>query len=366
MRPLADAARRVGLPALSILVAAGSIGAILAAGWTSGTLGYDYLCYDAAARRLLAGQPIYDLSFTSAGPFGLFDYPFTFLILVLPFAALLPPTGAVIAWTAMLVGAFLAAIALLPVRTQVRWLVLLLASLAWPVVYSLKLGQVGGLLFLLFAVAWRWLERDVPVGVAIAVGTAIKLQPGVVFIWAALRRRWGVLVVGAVVSAAAVVLVTVPAGVHQWFDLVTLYRQISDPIATPGLVTLGALAYQAGAPEGVAVAIQAASVVAALAVLVRVSLRPSPEAGFLAAIVVSQLVSPIVWQHYALVLILPVAWFLDRGAYAAALVPLAVAWPVVGLTPPIVYPILYAATLGGLLMSAERAPARSRLVPAHA
>ena len=43
-------------------------------------------------------------------------------------------------------------------------LILLLGALDWPLLYALKLGQVGPLLFLLFAVGWRWLDRAVPLG----------------------------------------------------------------------------------------------------------------------------------------------------------------------------------------------------------
>ena len=38
------------------------------------------------------------------------------------------------------------------------------AALDWPLLYAIKLGQVGPLLFLLFAVGWRWLDRPVPLG----------------------------------------------------------------------------------------------------------------------------------------------------------------------------------------------------------
>ncbi len=50
-------------------------------------------------------------------------------------------------------------VALMPVAPTVRWLTLLLAGLSWPFAYAFKLGQVGPLLFLLFAIGWRWLDR---------------------------------------------------------------------------------------------------------------------------------------------------------------------------------------------------------------
>ena len=34
---------------------------------------------------------------------------------------------------------------------------------------------------------------------------------------------------------------------------------------------------------------------------------------YLVAVVASQLLSPILWDHYALLLLLPVAWLIERG-----------------------------------------------------
>ena len=51
-------------------------------------------------------------------------------------------------------------------RPDVRWAIVLLAGLSWPFVYAIKLGQVGPILFLLFAIGWRWLDRPVRLGVA--------------------------------------------------------------------------------------------------------------------------------------------------------------------------------------------------------
>ena len=363
----AEATRGPGLPILALVVSAASIGIVLGAAAATGTLGYDYsCCYDVAARRVLAGGPIYDLSFTQPGPAGLFDYPPPFLALVLPFAAVLSPPAAAAAWTAAMVVAFLAGIALMPVRREVRWLTLLLGSLSWPVVYSLKLGQVGGLLVLLFAVAWRGLASDRAVGAAAAIGSAIKLQPAVLFAWAVARARWGVVLVGAVVELAIVVPVTLVAGLGQWRDLVVLLRNLSDAMGIPGNLAPGAVAFQLGVSFPVANAIQVATVATALGLLGWTAFRGTAEASFLVAIVVSQLVAPVAWAHYAIVLVLPVAWFLERRAWAAALVPLVVAWPITSITPPIVYPALYAIVLLALVRAGLRRPEPARLVLARA
>ena len=124
-----------------------------------------------------------------AGPSGLYLYPPPFTLLAVPFA-LLPAPLDVGGWLVAILAAFAAGVAILPVRRDVRWLIVLLAGLSWPFAYAVKLGQVGPILFLCFAIGWRWLDRPVRLGAAIAIGTIIKLQPAILLVWAALTRRW--------------------------------------------------------------------------------------------------------------------------------------------------------------------------------
>jgi hypothetical protein len=148
----------VGL-SLAVLWAA----AVIVASGANGTLGYDYRAYHLAAERFLAGEPMYDPNAGSTGVFGLFFYPPPFAMLLAPLT-LLPESVAVWAWTGLMALAGVAAVWLMPVPTRVRWIVLLLAALSWPLVYAIKLGQVGPLVLLLFAVGWRWLDRPWPLG----------------------------------------------------------------------------------------------------------------------------------------------------------------------------------------------------------
>ena len=83
----------------------------------TGTLGYDFLAYDLAIDRLLAGQPLYDATATEFGPFGLFFYPPPFLLLVLP-VAMLPQELAIWTWTVLLVAASVVGVAVMPVARR--------------------------------------------------------------------------------------------------------------------------------------------------------------------------------------------------------------------------------------------------------
>jgi Glycosyltransferase family 87 len=305
------------------------------------TLGYDYAAYASAAHRLLNGQPLYDPSVDVAGGFALFLYPPPFVFLVLPFAVL-PGSLGTGAWILAMILAFLAGVALLPVRRDVRWLVLFLGGLTWPLAYSLKLGQVGPLLFLLFALGWRWLDRPGRLGTAISLGTLIKVQPAILLVWAGLNQRWRTIAVAILVLAGAAVLASLMTGLGAWGDYVTLLRQVNAPITTPHNFTPGAIAFQLGVPEGIATAIQLASTIGALGVTVWAALRRPAEVGYLTAVTASQLLSPVLWDHYVMLLLLPVAWLLERRLWWSALIPLATATPVVllGIVPAAIYPVL--------------------------
>jgi alpha-1,2-mannosyltransferase len=313
------------------------------------TLGYDFLAYHSAAARVLAGQPAYDTSFTAAGGFGLFYYPPTFIPLVLPFG-LLPPTAATGAWIVVLLVAFAAGVALMPVRVRTRWLVVLLAAQSWPFLYAIKLGQVGPLLFFLFAAGWRWLDsRPALVGVSAALGAAIKLQPGLLLLWALLTRRWSAVAAGVAVLIVLAAVATLLAGAQGWADFLLLVRRVSDPITTPHNVTVGAIAFQYGLPVDLAAVVQWVSIAVAVLLVVVSALRLPAAASYLISVIASQLLSPILWDHYALLLLLPVAWMVDRGRWWAIGVPLATSVLVVGVVPAWVYPLGFWACLIGVM-----------------
>ena len=325
---------------------------ILTAG-ANGTLGFDYRAYDLAVDNLLAGRTMYDPNATATGSFGLFFYPPPFALLILPLA-LLPAEVGVWLWTGALAAATIAAVALLPLSARTRWLVLLLAALSWPLVYAIKLGQVGPVLLLLFAVGWRWMDRPWVLGSIAGLGTVIKVQPAVLIAWAIAtgRRRAALIALGVVFVLAAVA--TVVAGPQSWLDEASLLGRVSQPVQTPHGVGIARIAYEAGVPETVATLVHWAHLVGVVAIVAFVVWQGSAVAGYLAVVVASQLLSPVLWDHYALVLLLPVAWLLERRQWWAALVPLATSTMLIGLSPPIAYPIGFWMILLGLAWAGRR------------
>jgi hypothetical protein len=340
-----DALERLGraaLPVLALVSFAVGLAATLA--FAGDTLGFDFLAYHQAAVRLVDGEPLFDMSYTETGGFGLFYYPPTFAPLILPLG-FLSAAAATWVWIAGLVGAFVVGTAILPVSRPVRWWILLLAGLSFPFVYAVKLGQVGPLLFLAAAIGWRWIDDPIRLGASAAVGAAIKLQPGVVLLWALLTRRFAAVLAGALLLVVLALLATLLAGVGAWADFLSLVRTVSDPITTPHNFTPGAVAYQLGVAPEVASLIQLASIAGAVVALLVAIRWSAPEASYLVAVVVGQLVSPILWDHYAVLLLLPVAYLLAAGRWWAIVIPLVTAWPLITLTPALAYPIAFWVTL---------------------
>jgi hypothetical protein len=144
-------------------------------------------------------------------------------------------------------------------------------------------------------------------------------------------------------------LATLVAGWHAWSDFVLLVSRVSDPISTPNNVTPGAVVYQLGVSRDAAGAIQLASMALAAAAVVYSAYRLPTEPSYLVTVVASQLMSPILWDHYALLLLLPVAWMLDQGRWWAAGAVLLTSVAFVGLVPAWVYPVTFWSAMLGVI-----------------
>ena len=244
-----------------------------------------------------------------------------------------------------MLAAFIVGVGVLPVSRSVRWWIVLLAGWSFPFVYAVKLGQVGPILFLAFAICWRWIDDPIRLGASGAVGAAVKLQPGLILVWALLTRRSRAVVVGGIVLVGLSILATALAGLSAWTDFLTLLRTVSDPITTDHNFTPGAVAYQLGVSADVASLVQLANTVGVVAVFLAAIRWSTRVAWYVVAVVASQLVSPIVWDHYAMLLLLPVAYLLSAGRWWALAIPIVTAWPLVDITPPFVYPVVFWVTM---------------------
>ncbi len=148
---------------------------------------------------------------------------------------------------------------------------------------------------------------------------------------------------------------TLLAGLPAWSDFLAIITRVNDPITTPHNFTPGAVACTSWASRAMSPRPSSGPRPALVIVaVVFAALRRSAVASYLVVVVATQMLSPILWDHYAMLLLLPVAWLLDRGRTWAALIPLATCVVLVGVIPPLVYPLAFAVTLVALLAEPAR------------
>src|SRR5712691_2195476 len=184
---------------------------------------------------------------------------------------------------------------------------------AYPVTRSaLDLGTIGPFLLLAVAAAWRWRESSRPFGAAAGVSVAFKLFLWPLAVWPALSGR-----VRAALAAAAFALafVLVPWAVIGFGGVGSypgLLRHLADDEATSSY-SLIAIGVRLHLPEWAATVFAlcvAAGLLAMAAWVARDGRRAPRDRGIATltlVLAVSLAASPIVWVHYFLLLVVPIA-----------------------------------------------------------
>jgi hypothetical protein len=231
-------------------------------------------------------------------------------IMVLPFV----PAAVVL--NIVCAAALVLALRLVGVRD---WRVYGLALASYPFVSSIILGQADALLMLGVAVAWRY--RSSWRGAAAAgIVIALKLLVWPLLLWFVMTRRWR----QAGVATAVAVAVTAGSWALIGFKGLAQY---------PRLLSADATAFQGGSRSIVAAVLglgAAAHTARLLALLVAAAvaaavwrLASDHDLGaFAAAVAFGLLSSPILWMHYLVILLAPLA-VAHRRAGAAWLLTIA-------------------------------------------
>ncbi len=297
--------------------------------------GYDYRAYLDAAVRLGESGSLYQAETLSGpfqpGPYGLYMYAPPLGVAVAPMTMLSVDAGTV-AWYLVHVTALGLAAAFMPVRVVVRLAIFGIAAFSFSVSRDLALGNVSTLLLLPLAIAWRWLDQ--PIGsIAQAVAMSVRPMLGVLMIWQLLRRQWSAV---AWTLGAGLILVafTLPfAGAEGYVDYLTVLRNLGGATGVERNSDLASTLVALGAAEPLpTLALLAGYAVAIGAILL--SLRRDREVGFMVAVGASLLLSPLLWDHYLAMLVLPAAMLADRGR------PLAIALPLLSWLPSELLPFV--------------------------
>ena len=302
--------------------------------------GFDFYCYYAAAERLVRGEGLY-LPQNVSGPFAhgapaVYVYAPPLAVFLVPLASL-PFQAAAVVWLLVRLALLGAACALMPVARWIRLAVFGVAAFSAPLLVDLNLGNVSLIVTFLAVVTWRW--HGTPVG-SVALAAALALRPALgVVLLAWLGRRAIRPVAWTLVAGLALVAVTLPfVGAAGYLDFARVLRNV-QVAGVPHNGSLESAALLLGFPARVAtVALFAGYAVSVAAMLA--ALRRDPELGYVVSLSASLLLTPLLWGHYLVLLLVPAAFLAQRGrAWAVAL-------PLLGWLPEVAFSV---AALVGLL-----------------
>jgi hypothetical protein len=258
------------------------------------------------ADAVVHGHDVYDAPNADLSDRQNFLWPMAAVLPVVPLTAL-PPGAADWLATALVIAALVAALWLLEVRDWRAYGVVLL----WPAtIEAIQTANVSLPLTLLVAVMWRYRDRAAIAGIALGYGVAIKLFLWPVVVWLALIGRRSQAAIAAATAAASLLLLLPFTSIADYVRLLrNLGRTFEHDAYTPF-----ALLTDLGVPDTAA---RVVTVALGLAVLGLAWRRGSLGLALAAALVLS----PIVWRHFFVLLMVPLA--LSRPRFDAVwLIPI--------------------------------------------
>jgi len=264
----------------------------------------DFTIFRDAAREVLHGQsPYVAVDAEALAGADKFVYPPVAAFLFVPFT-LLPLAAAKAAFIAVSLGATMLALRLLGVRD---WRCYGLSFLLAPTITAIGVGALGPLLVLAAAAAWRYRAMPVVAGLAVVLAVSVKLFLWPLGVWLFATRR---LRAGAVAILAGTVLVLAPwsaigfAGLRQYPDLLrTLTDVMRWKAYSPSALgtTLGL------SPDASRWGELALAALAVVAIVLLGRGRDADRRAFIGAVAAALLVTPVVWMHYLVLLLAPLA-----------------------------------------------------------
>lgn len=268
---------------------------------------------------------------TTKHPFSVPVYPAAANVGVVPLS-LLPLWLAGALYTVASIAAMLGGIWLIGVRDR---RCLALVAVSWPFVYGLYLGTVGPLLVLGAGVAWRWRERLWTPAIALASIVALKIFPWTLACWLWLTGRRRAFWLTVAVCAALTFGAWAAIGFQGLMQYPTMLSNVSylqegraDSVVTGLLV--------AGLSPKVASVMTIMLTAALLGLAWRVRRLPGGEGrAFGLAVIAALTGTPIVWEHYMVLIFIPIA-FVSPGWSRLWLFP--ALFPIVELLSPAVIP----------------------------
>jgi hypothetical protein len=236
-----------------------------------------------------------------------FVYPLPIAAVFAP-VSLLPYHVAAVLFVALGAACLALTLRILGVRD---WRCYAAALVGMPAVEGTLLGTISPLLALLVALLWRYRDRSrvaVPV-VALLVLAKLFLWPAVVWLLVTRRFRTAALSIG--VCAASVLAFSLPVGSGTLTHYPHLLRLLSS-FESPMSLSLFSLGQSATGSYPVGLALASAAGLLLLYGMARAAHEGEELRAFSLSIVAALALSPIVWNHYLVILFVPLALMRPR------------------------------------------------------
>jgi hypothetical protein len=273
-------------------------------------------------------------------------YPAPALLIGVPFTYL-PAALAEWLWVGLMLGCAALALRIVGVRD---WRVYGAALLAPALGTSLVYGTIGGALMLGLAATWHWRDHAWRGGLALGALIALKLIFVPLLAWLLITRRWLCALLACASAAGLWLAGWALIGFHGFAGYPHVLSLLAQIERNQGFSSIS-YALSLGLADGVASAVPyvlGSFVLALLWIAVR---RGGPRAdahGFLLAALAMIAFSPIVWLHYLVLLLVPLAVLRPRLGIAWLMPSLLWVMPFAAFTPAnTIHRLAFAAALMG-------------------
>jgi hypothetical protein len=231
-----------------------------------------------------------------------YPYPPQLAVLLAPFTAFSDDVASVLAVLGAL-AALVGALAIVGVRDLRCYAAFLVWAPSWN---SLEMANLSAVLALAAALVWRYRSTHWPLATTLGLAVSAKLFLWPLLVWTAASRR-----VRPTLAAVAIGLGTTIAawaairfqGLAAYPDLL---RRVSDVQSVQSYSFVG-IAHSIGISVDVARALMLVGGGGLLVACAALARRGDDARAFTCAIVASLVLSPIVWQHYLVLLAIPLA-----------------------------------------------------------
>jgi alpha-1,2-mannosyltransferase len=270
---------------------------------------FDFTIFVSAADDVRHGESPYadpeDVSEDTPAPY---VYPPLLAIVLVPATALpddlggSSPAGVLV--SLLLVACVVGTLLVLGVRD---WRCYPVALLYPPTLENVEYGALGPVLALLVALAWRYRDRAVATSAAIGGAIVLKLFVWPLVVWLAATRRWAA-AFGAVAVAVVLALGSWAAiGFQGLADYPELLRRLSD-FEAENSYSAFAILVAVGLPDVLARGVVLAAAGMLLALAWRFARAEEGDGrSFTLALAAGLVLTPILWLHYLVLLVVPIA-----------------------------------------------------------